>query len=44
MLIRETRDAVKYALDLGKTTALPLLGTGSFYLAAEIRGAELPTG
>jgi dihydrofolate synthase/folylpolyglutamate synthase len=44
MLIRETRDAVKYALDLGKTTALPLLGTGSFYLAAEIRGAELPAG
>jgi dihydrofolate synthase/folylpolyglutamate synthase len=37
-LIKETKQAIRYALDLGRQTALPLLGTGSFYLAAEIRG------
>ncbi|GHU64674.1 bifunctional folylpolyglutamate synthase/dihydrofolate synthase [Spirochaetia bacterium] len=33
----ETEGAISRALDLGRTTGNPILGTGSFYLAAEIR-------
>jgi dihydrofolate synthase/folylpolyglutamate synthase len=36
-LVRETGEAVRQALDLGRKQGLPVLGTGSFYLAAEIR-------
>ncbi|MDR2111388.1 MAG: tetrahydrofolate synthase, partial [Spirochaetaceae bacterium] len=38
VFIRETEKAIQYVLDLGRERALPVLGTGSFYLAAEIRG------
>jgi dihydrofolate synthase/folylpolyglutamate synthase len=37
--IKDTREALKYALDAGREQGLPALGTGSFYLAAEIRQA-----
>jgi dihydrofolate synthase/folylpolyglutamate synthase len=33
----ETEGAISGALDLGRATGLPILGAGSFYLAAEIR-------
>ncbi|AEF80884.1 bifunctional folylpolyglutamate synthase/dihydrofolate synthase [Leadbettera azotonutricia] len=33
----ETDGAISRALDLGKASGLPILGAGSFYLAAEIR-------
>jgi dihydrofolate synthase/folylpolyglutamate synthase len=36
--IKETKAALQKALDLGRTRGLPVLGTGSFYLASEIRG------
>ncbi|MDR1900546.1 MAG: bifunctional folylpolyglutamate synthase/dihydrofolate synthase [Treponema sp.] len=36
-LIRDTAAAVREALRLGGNTGKPVLGTGSFYLAAEIR-------
>ncbi|MDR2536064.1 MAG: bifunctional folylpolyglutamate synthase/dihydrofolate synthase [Treponema sp.] len=36
--IPETPTAIDQALRLGREKGLPLLGTGSFYLAAEIRG------
>jgi dihydrofolate synthase/folylpolyglutamate synthase len=36
-LIAETGAAVEAAVNLSKETGLPLLGTGSFYLAAELR-------
>jgi dihydrofolate synthase/folylpolyglutamate synthase len=35
--ITETKAALQRALDLGLRLGLPVLGTGSFYLAAEIR-------
>jgi dihydrofolate synthase/folylpolyglutamate synthase len=35
--IPETAVAIEKALDIGKEKGIPLLGTGSFYLAAEIR-------
>jgi dihydrofolate synthase/folylpolyglutamate synthase len=38
-LIRDTAAAVTEALRLGGSTGKPVLGTGSFYLAAEIRKA-----
>ncbi|GHV02092.1 bifunctional folylpolyglutamate synthase/dihydrofolate synthase [Spirochaetia bacterium] len=37
LLIRETKQAMAQALRLGQERGLPVLGTGSFYLAAEIR-------
>ncbi len=37
ILIKETAEAVRYALHLAKEKKLPILGTGSFYLAAEIK-------
>jgi dihydrofolate synthase/folylpolyglutamate synthase len=36
-LVRETAEAVRQALALGREKGLPVLGAGSFYLAAEIR-------
>jgi dihydrofolate synthase/folylpolyglutamate synthase len=33
----ETEEAISKALDLGRTVGKPILGAGSFYLAAEIR-------
>ncbi|MDR1862329.1 MAG: tetrahydrofolate synthase [Treponema sp.] len=35
--IPQTDKAIEKALELGEKTGLPILGTGSFYLAAEIR-------
>ena len=37
LLVRETMEAVRQALDLGRRQGLPVLGAGSFYLASEIR-------
>jgi dihydrofolate synthase/folylpolyglutamate synthase len=37
--IKDTGEALRYALDAGRKRGLPVLGTGSFYLAAEIRQA-----
>jgi dihydrofolate synthase/folylpolyglutamate synthase len=37
LLIRETGPGIEKALALGRELDLPILGTGSFYLAAEIR-------
>jgi dihydrofolate synthase/folylpolyglutamate synthase len=37
LLIRETGAAIEKALALGRELGLPVLGAGSFYLAAEIR-------
>ena len=37
MYVPDTGEAVSRALELGKKLDLPILGTGSFYLAAEIR-------
>jgi dihydrofolate synthase/folylpolyglutamate synthase len=39
ILIPDTEKAVAHALDLGRKEKLPILGTGSFYLAAEIKKA-----
>ncbi|MDR3325694.1 MAG: tetrahydrofolate synthase [Spirochaetaceae bacterium] len=36
-LIKDTTTAIQHALDAAQEQRLPLLGTGSFYLAAEIR-------
>ncbi|MDR0583877.1 MAG: tetrahydrofolate synthase [Treponema sp.] len=36
-LVRETGEAVRQALEWGRQQGLPVLGAGSFYLAAEIR-------
>jgi dihydrofolate synthase/folylpolyglutamate synthase len=40
LFIKETNKALEKALLLGKERRLPILATGSFYLAAEIRGIE----
>jgi dihydrofolate synthase/folylpolyglutamate synthase len=37
-LIPETAEAIRQSLELSRSKHLPLLGTGSFYLAAEIKG------
>ncbi|MDR3166385.1 MAG: bifunctional folylpolyglutamate synthase/dihydrofolate synthase [Treponema sp.] len=37
LFIPETGEAIRTAVKLGKERGLPVLGTGSFYLAAEIR-------
>jgi dihydrofolate synthase/folylpolyglutamate synthase len=37
LLIRETGAGIEKALALGRELGLPILGAGSFYLAAEIR-------
>jgi dihydrofolate synthase/folylpolyglutamate synthase len=37
LLIRETRAGIEQALAAGRERGLPVLGAGSFYLAAEIR-------
>jgi dihydrofolate synthase/folylpolyglutamate synthase len=37
LLIRDTKTALEAALSLSREQGLPVLGTGSFYLAAEIR-------
>jgi dihydrofolate synthase/folylpolyglutamate synthase len=37
LLIKETRAGIEKALALGRELRLPVLGAGSFYLAAEIR-------
>ncbi|MDR0474773.1 MAG: tetrahydrofolate synthase [Treponema sp.] len=36
LLVTDTKEACKLALETGKAHGLPILGTGSFYLAAEI--------
>ena len=36
-LVRETGEAVRQALECGRQQGLPVLGAGSFYLAAEVR-------
>ena len=36
-LIKDIKEAVKYALDYSNKNNLPILGTGSFYLVSEIR-------
>jgi dihydrofolate synthase/folylpolyglutamate synthase len=41
VLIEETRRAIDHALDWGREQRLPVLGIGSFYLAAEIRSHEI---
>jgi dihydrofolate synthase/folylpolyglutamate synthase len=41
-LMKETKAAVQRAFELGRARELPVLGTGSFYLASEIR--VLPAG
>jgi dihydrofolate synthase/folylpolyglutamate synthase len=38
LLVEDTAAAIAEALDLGRERGLPVLGTGSFYLAGEIRG------
>jgi dihydrofolate synthase/folylpolyglutamate synthase len=40
LYIPRTEEAIEKALELGERTGLPVLGTGSFYLAAEIRNRE----
>jgi dihydrofolate synthase/folylpolyglutamate synthase len=37
LLIKETSQSIEKALTLGRELGLPILGAGSFYLAAEIR-------
>ncbi|MDR0408860.1 MAG: tetrahydrofolate synthase [Spirochaetaceae bacterium] len=37
VLIKDTREGIRQALDAAEKRALPILGIGSFYLAAEIR-------
>jgi dihydrofolate synthase/folylpolyglutamate synthase len=37
LLIKETVQGIRKALERGRAKSLPILGTGSFYLAAEIR-------
>jgi dihydrofolate synthase/folylpolyglutamate synthase len=37
VFIEETEAAIRYALERGRAEGLPVLGLGSFYLAAEIR-------
>jgi dihydrofolate synthase/folylpolyglutamate synthase len=37
LLMEDTRKAIEKILSLGRERGLPILGTGSFYLAAEIR-------
>jgi dihydrofolate synthase/folylpolyglutamate synthase len=39
LYIPRTEEAIEKAAELGEQTGLPVLGTGSFYLAAEIRNA-----
>ena len=41
ILAPDTADAARQALELGRKEGLPVLCTGSFYLAAEVRGAVL---
>jgi dihydrofolate synthase/folylpolyglutamate synthase len=38
LFIPETKKAIDYVLEESRRTGLPVLGAGSFYLAAEIRG------
>jgi dihydrofolate synthase/folylpolyglutamate synthase len=37
VFIKETEKAVRYVLEQSREQGLPVLGVGSFYLAAEIR-------
>jgi dihydrofolate synthase/folylpolyglutamate synthase len=37
VFIKETEKAIRYVFDQGREQELPVLGTGSFYLAAELR-------
>jgi dihydrofolate synthase/folylpolyglutamate synthase len=41
-LLPDTAEAVRRVIELRGQTRLPVLGTGSFYLAAALRGAFLP--
>jgi dihydrofolate synthase/folylpolyglutamate synthase len=41
VLIEETGRAIDHALDCGREQGLPVLGIGSFYLAAEIRSHKI---
>jgi len=41
-LVRDTGDATRQTLELSREKGLPVLCTGSFYLAAEVRGLVLP--
>jgi dihydrofolate synthase/folylpolyglutamate synthase len=41
IFIPETNEAIKMAINLAREKELPLLGTGSFYLAGEIRDSLL---
>jgi dihydrofolate synthase/folylpolyglutamate synthase len=38
LLIKDTRSAIQRALEMGQEKKLPILSTGSFYLASEVRG------
>jgi len=38
IFVRDTADAMRQTLKLGRKKGLPILCTGSFYLAAEVRG------
>ncbi|MDR2717033.1 MAG: bifunctional folylpolyglutamate synthase/dihydrofolate synthase [Treponema sp.] len=38
LLIKDTRTAIQQALETGRKKGLPILVTGSFYLASEVRG------
>ena len=40
--VRDTGDATRQTLELSREKGLPVLCTGSFYLAAEVRGTVLP--
>ena len=41
ILIKDTREAIRKTLELSRETNLPVLCTGSFYLASEVRDAVL---
>jgi dihydrofolate synthase/folylpolyglutamate synthase len=44
LFIADTEEAIRKAVELGRQRKLPVLGAGSFYLAAEIRAAVLNLG
>jgi dihydrofolate synthase/folylpolyglutamate synthase len=44
IFIKDTADAIARTMQLGSATGLPVLGIGSFYLAAEIRNAVTSAG
>jgi dihydrofolate synthase/folylpolyglutamate synthase len=40
LFVKDTREAIKQALEKGREKGLPVLCTGSFYLASEVRNIE----